>query len=49
MHSSVESSNSPATDKTCKKSGLMLASFSMSLLFSFGSALLDQVVGQSGW
>lgn len=49
MCSSVESRNSPQTDKTCKKSKLMLASLSISWLFSLGSALLDQVVGQRGW
>lgn len=46
--SSVESCNSPGTDKTCKKSRLMLASFSISWLFSLGSALLDHVVDQKG-
>lgn len=49
MHSSVESCNSPETDKTRKKWRLMLASLSISWLFSLGSALLDQVVGQRGW
>lgn len=45
---SVESCNSPETDE-CEKSRLMLASFSISWLFSLGSALLDQVVGPRGW
>lgn len=45
MCSSVESCNSPETDKTCEKSRLMLAPPSISWLFSLGSGFLDQVVG----